>query len=119
MASQYGLIMPLPLRSHGAAVALAITSVLAVGCAETPLLPENADAELVMGQDVYTAKCSRCHGASGAGGLGSSIRDISERLTEAEQIAVVSEGRNSMPRFDGVLTNEEIAAVMRYVREFM
>jgi len=96
-----------------------MASLLAVGCSEGPTLPADADAQLVLGQDVFASKCARCHGLSGGGGIGPSVQDVETRLTDTEQLEVVVSGRKAMPRFDSVLSEEEIAAVVRYTREIL
>jgi mono/diheme cytochrome c family protein len=98
-----------------------------VGCAndppEVPAGPDGApDAELVLGREVYAARCASCHGESGGGGAGPSVRG--ERIVErypdiADQIAVVADGRNGMPAFEDVLSPEQIEAVVRYTREVL
>ncbi len=100
-----------------AAVAAAL--LFATGCAEEITLPPDADAELRAGADVYRARCSSCHGADGGGGLGPSLADIDDRLDDAEQRAVVVEGRGTMPAFSNVLSESDIDAVVRYTREIL
>ena len=100
------------------ALALSVMALLA-GCAEEPTLPDNADPQLRLGQEIYRQRCQSCHSPDGGGGIGPSVQDIEERLDDASQVAIVVEGRRSMPRFGSVLSDEEIAAVVRYTREFL
>jgi mono/diheme cytochrome c family protein len=113
------MVMPVLKRARTVAVALVLALVALVACAEQPALPENADPELRLGQEIYRQRCQSCHGPSGGGGIGPSVRNIEERLDDEAQIAVVVNGRKSMPRFATLLDNEEIAAVVRYTREFL
>ena len=76
-----------------------------------------ATADLAVGDDVFSGNCSQCHGDDGAGGIGPNLQDVAERLSVEEQVEVVREGRGAMPPWDGELTDEEIAAVVRYTRE--
>lgn len=90
---------------------------VATGCGESVVLPDDADAELISGFDTYRARCATCHGQTGGGGLGKPLVAIEDRLTEEEQHTVISEGRNRMPRFDGILSDADIEAVIRFTRE--
>ena len=102
------------------AVMIATTIGLAsVACAEGVTLPADADAEIRLGHEIYGARCARCHGAAGGGGIGPTLENIQDRLDDAGQLDVVVNGRNSMPRFDSTLSSEEIAAVVRYTREIL
>lgn len=98
-------------------LAIAMFSLFAASCAQEPLLPPDADAGLISGYDVYRARCASCHGSDGGGGIGRSLQRIETRLTDAEQIEVISGGRNRMPRFDGLLSESDIEDVVRFTRE--
>lgn len=109
------------------AVVFALTTLL-VACAtdEAPEVPEGADGQpdpvLVEGRDVFRTNCSRCHGGSGGGGAGPSLKGpwTPERQPDLEtMIRTVTEGRGAMPRFGSQLSPEEIEAVVRYVREVL
>ncbi|MGI9606866.1 MAG: c-type cytochrome [Acidimicrobiales bacterium] len=66
---------------------------------------------------IYATRCASCHGASGQGHIGPSFDRVSERFeTPEEQEEVVRNGRNTMPAFGGVLSDEQIAAVVAYER---
>ncbi len=79
------------------------------------------DAQLVEGQDIYARSCASCHGVSGQGGRGSKLAGtVSSTYPDIDdQIAVVTDGRNSMPAFGGRLSDDEIEAVVRYTREVL
>ena len=106
-----------PVRATFAAVFAAV--MLLSACAQEIALPDDADEELILGSDIYRASCARCHGADGGGGIGRSLRGVDQRLTVDEQIDVVTNGRNQMPRFNQTLTESDIAAVVRYQREIL
>ena len=106
-----------PLRASLAVMFAAI--MLLSACAQEIALPDDADEELILGSDIYRASCARCHGADGGGGIGASLRGVDQRLTVDEQIDVVTNGRNQMPRFSQTLTESDIAAVVRYQREIL
>lgn len=106
-----------PLRASLAAVFAAVMMLSA--CAQQIALPDDADEELILGSDIYRASCARCHGADGGGGIGRSLRGVDQRLTVEEQIDVVTNGRNQMPRFNLTLSESDIEAVVRYQREIL
>ena len=72
------------------------------------------------GEAIYRSVCAGCHmpdgrGASGAGTYPSLAGD--PRLAGFRYaIGVVLKGRNAMPSFGYSLTNEQIAAVVHYIR---
>ena len=68
---------------------------------------------------IYATRCASCHGADGGGGFGPPLGGgiVVERYPNpADQIAVVTNGRGSMPSFAGSLTPEQIAAVVEFTR---
>ena len=72
-----------------------------------------------VGARVYAANCARCHGADGNGGLGPKLSGgavVKIYPDPADQVAVVTAGRGGMPSFGGVLSAEEITAVVQYTR---
>ncbi len=81
------------------------------------------DPVLVAGREVFMDRCSSCHGASG-GGTGKGPR-LNRGLLEQEYdglddaAAVVLGGRRRMPAFSGLLTRNEVDAVLRYIRDVL
>ena len=78
---------------------------------------------LVAGRAVFINRCSSCHDADGSG-TGDGPRLNRDRLVQAytdlsDAAAVVSEGRDRMPAFGGLLTAGEIDAVLRYIIEVL
>lgn len=95
------------------------------GCSEesAPEVPVDADGVadpvLEQGRDVWRANCSRCHGGAGGGGAGPALEGPwpADREPNADTMfATVTEGRGAMPRFGGALDDDEIEAVIRYIR---
>lgn len=77
--------------------------------------------ESLSGRDIYTLACSRCHGLD-LGGLEDGGPDIgpgSEAVedSDARLAKRVREGKKTMPRFDRILTSEQIDLVIAYLRE--
>ena len=78
------------------------------------------------GADVYKAKCATCHGQDGSGNtpVGKSLQVADLRSaavqskSDAELIQSVTEGKGNMPGFKGNITDDEIHAVVTFVRTF-
>lgn len=86
-------------------------------CADEIELPANADPELRAGAEVYSARCSSCHGADGGGAIGPSLTGIDDRLDPAAIREVVVQGRRAMPSFSATLSEDDLDAVVRYTSE--
>jgi cytochrome c6 len=66
------------------------------------------------GQAIYKKYCVLCHGIDGKLGV-SGAKDITvSQLSEAERVVLITEGKNTMTPFKGVLSPEEIKAVAAY-----
>ncbi|MCY3910887.1 MAG: cytochrome c [bacterium] len=110
-------------------IVLVLVLAVASGCGpasspEVEIGPDGTpDPVLVAGRAVFVDRCSSCHDADGSG-TGDGPRLNRGRLLEAyadldDAVAVVSEGRNRMPGFGGLLTGDEIDAVLRYINEVL
>jgi mono/diheme cytochrome c family protein len=70
------------------------------------------------GGAIYAAKCSACHGANGEGGAFPKL--IGDKLVIASDpmalITLTVHGGGSMPAFRPGLSDDEIAALLTYVR---
>ena len=117
-------------RGWKVATVAASTLVLVVlgGCAgaEAPEVPTDeagvADPTLVEGRELWTAQCSRCHGGDASGGAGPDLQGPwpPDRQPGVDAMAtIVIEGRGAMPGFGASLSDEEVDAVVRYVREVL
>lgn len=102
---------------------------------------EELDPVLAEGGQIYSAQCAGCHGGGGEGGSGRPLREVVLTFPDpADHIAWVvngspapgtpygdpnrpggqhisQQGWGAMPGFGGVLSEEEIIAVVRYERE--
>ncbi len=66
------------------------------------------------GEAICKKYCVTCHGIDGKLGL-NGYKDLSiSKLTEAERIVQVTKGKNTMTPFEGILSPEEIKAVVAY-----
>lgn len=110
-------------RCRSAIATMALVALVISGCAaeEVPAAPAD-DVELVQGREVYTNNCASCHGRTGRGGVGSKLdqgRAVERYPDPGEQIALVTEGVRAMPAFGLKLSEAEIEAVVRYIREII
>ena len=73
----------------------------------------------------FKLRCSSCHGQNGAGdtSLGTTLKAADLRAPEVqkqtdEQLAqVIADGRKNMPSFSNSLTQEQIRALVAYIRK--
>ena len=71
------------------------------------------DAEILISQN-----CSACHGADLEGGFGPALKGGHGDDHDTEElIEVITNGRNGMPAWGGVLSADEIAAIVAYLEE--
>ena len=96
-------------------------AILAVLCLTAIPLPARAQDS---GADTYKAKCQMCHGADGLGNtpVGKMAKIVSLKdptvvnATDADLFAVVKNGKNKMPANNGKLTEDQMTAVVAYIR---
>ena len=70
------------------------------------------------GEKIFKTYCITCHGLDGKMGLnGAKDLGLAETTIE-ERIDQITNGKNLMTAFDGILTTEEIKAVAEYTLEF-
>ena len=118
---------PATLPRFFAVVVWATLGVVASACAsdapEVPLGPDGQpDPVLVEGREIYVARCANCHGGDGGGGRGPKLKDgavVEAYPSPGDQAAVIVEGRDQMPAFQGQLTSAQVDAVVRYTREVL
>jgi len=74
------------------------------------------------GGDVYKSKCASCHGADGAGAMAKKLgsRDLNspdfQKSSDADINTVIAKGKGKMPGYEGKLSNDDIASVVKFVR---
>lgn len=106
----------------------------ATGTAEPPATEspstsatESAATEAGLGAKVYASRCALCHGAAGDGdgpaaaGLNPKPRAHSDKaymstLTDEQILAVIRNGKGTMPAWGKVLSDAELTAVSAHVR---
>jgi len=74
------------------------------------------------GAKAFKANCVVCHGADGTGtATGKALKapdlnsDAVRKLTEAEIVKQISDGKNNMPPFKNTLSKDQMAALAAYV----
>jgi alcohol dehydrogenase (cytochrome c) len=77
--------------------------------AARPPDPEN-------GRIIYTTTCVVCHGANGQGGTHAGIA-LTNALTLGSIVSTVTNGRNEMPAFGAVMSQQELHDVAAYLLE--
>jgi mono/diheme cytochrome c family protein len=79
----------------------------------------SADELISMGGPLYDRNCARCHGADGAGQGGAYPALAGSDMVTGDPepvIEIVVHGRGAMPAFGQEFDNEQLAAVVSYVR---
>ena len=94
----------------------AMLFVLGLMMVARPALADDAEA-------LYKAKCQACHGADGKGsaaGQKLGVHDFHSpevaKESDADLIKTTKEGKGKMPKFDGKLTDDQIKALIKYIR---
>lgn len=67
------------------------------------------------GRKVYMQQCTLCHGADGKLQLSGATNLATSQLSKPEIIEVVTNGRNNMQPFSGLLSDAHISAVSEYI----
>ncbi len=108
----------LPFFGLALVVALAFMVAL-VACSSGPARP--ADPVLGQGYDIYRARCQSCHGPSGEGQSAPGLKRIANRMSFDVHVDKVANGVSgtNMPAWKGILSDDEITAVVRYEREVL
>ena len=97
-----------------------IKSVVLIGCFA---LASTAFAA-ADGAAIFKAKCAMCHGTDGSAssGMGKSMglkalgSPEVQKTSDADMTALVTNGKGKMPGFKGKLSDDEISAVVKYVK---
>ncbi|MFO1183773.1 MAG: cytochrome c [Bauldia sp.] len=97
--------------------AAAFVGALATSCLVTALGSLALAQGKRTGAQIYAEEiCAECHGATGAGDAGPALANNAHLSDSANIIRQVLLGSNLMPTFGKLLPDEDIAAVLTYVR---
>lgn len=90
---------------------IVLVAVLAA-CSTTPP-PDASPAE------VYDLVCASCHGAELEGGIGPPLGpgSVSANRSDEFLITTITRGRGRMPSFRSTLSDEQVEALVSYIRE--
>ncbi|MGH2665612.1 c-type cytochrome [Flavobacterium sp.] len=69
------------------------------------------------GKAIFENECSKCHGKDGARGRFGAKNLQKSRLTDAEYLKIISNGKSIMPAWKRRLSGEQINQVINYVKE--
>lgn len=142
-SEQAGTLTPIRRWIPPAAIAVIVAAGVGAGWfllrPAVPWINPGDAAQVALGQSVYAAQCGRCHGAKLEGQPNWRDRMDNGRLPapphdaeghtwhhpDAQLFGITKHGlapyvepgyESDMPAFDGVLTDEEIAAVLAYIK---
>ncbi len=81
--------------------------------------PEVVEEPEFVAMETFAASCARCHGEDLSGLSGPALGPTSHSLTEPDEhlIEAITFGRDEMPAFIDELTEEQILALVAYIRE--
>jgi mono/diheme cytochrome c family protein len=73
---------------------------------------------------LYKSKCAACHGADGKGdtamGKKLGIKDFHSpevaKMSDTELFEITKKGKDKMPAYNGKLTDDQIKALVKYIR---
>ena len=76
-------------------------------------------------ETVFKLRCSSCHGQNGAGdtSLGKTLKAADlrspevQKQSDAQLAQVIADGRKNMPSFSNSLTQDQIRALVAYIRK--
>jgi mono/diheme cytochrome c family protein len=94
---------------------------------ETPMTSGQTEGSAADGKKIYQDRCVLCHGADGKGdgaaaaGLNPKPRNHTDGAymnsrTNEQLLQVIHDGKGAMPAWGSVLSEQEMHAVLRYVR---
>lgn len=84
---------------------------------DTPKPKKKKTKKPVNGEKVYKQYCLTCHGADGTMGASGALDLSVTKLTVEEKINVITNGRNTMTPFKGLLNEAKIKAVAEYTEK--
>jgi mono/diheme cytochrome c family protein len=75
--------------------------------------------DIERGRELYAQNCSACHGATGEGGTGKSLKSLSGRLTFDATVQWLENPKPPMPKlFPNPLSEEAVRDIAAFIRTF-
>lgn len=98
-------------------IAVSLVAILALGLATCAYAQDDAAA-------TYKSKCQVCHGPDGKGdtAMGKKLgaKDFHSpevaKMSDTELFEITKKGKDKMPAYDGKLTDDQIKALIKYIR---
>ena len=89
-----------------------VVALLTVACTGTP-------REGATGEEIFMQLCARCHSSDLSGGIGPALGPGSDAAGRPDEFLrlTITRGRGRMPSFGMTLTDEQVDAVIAYLRE--
>lgn len=78
----------------------------------------NEEALQQQAAEIYRNECVRCHGEDGAAGNYSAYNLREGKLSYEESVAVIKNGRGTMPAYGDRLSDKQIEALATYIERF-
>ncbi len=80
--------------------------------------PEASNYDLSLhGKALYNAQCAICHGNDGIAGLSGAKNLETSQKSNDEILSIINKGKNTMPKMDGKFNDQELKALVQYVKE--
>lgn len=76
--------------------------------------PQTASIATPVVKLVYEQKCATCHGSDGTAGIAGATNLQQSRSDSLSVIRIISNGKNAMPSFKSLLSEEEIHKLVSY-----
>lgn len=78
-----------------------------------PVAVETQD-EAIMGKTIYDRGCAACHGPNGDAGIAGAANLKISKLSGAEALEIIKNGKNNMPKFNS-LSDTELQSITKYI----
>lgn len=69
------------------------------------------------GKALYNSQCVVCHGDDGTSGLSGAKNLQTSKKTDVEIVSIINTGKNTMPKMEGKFDQQELNALLQYVKE--
>ncbi|MEM1119830.1 MAG: cytochrome c [Bacteroidota bacterium] len=101
---------------------IAVLSLVVFSCgeespSEQSVTKGKTSEKKIDGKKIYKRYCVTCHGVYGDMGANGAFNLTESKLTVAEKISVINNGRNTMTAFKGLLSDAKIKAVAEYTEK--